>query len=78
MIVEIVDQEPLGKGPRRNWLLDTAEDIKDCFIRKFVNGQKEHGCDLGSVHTLDLLKEMEQEALDQLAYIREMKRRILK
>ena len=66
---------PLTWHTRIKWLSVTAHSIADKFKAKYAKGMEEKKSDLGEVTTYDLLEEMEQEALDQLAYVRELKRR---
>ena len=66
---------PMGSKSRKAWLVETSEDLCVRFQQKYINGQVEHGSDLGHVQLAELLKEMESEALDQLAYTAEIKRR---
>jgi hypothetical protein len=61
---------------RNAWLQVTASSLREKFIAKFEAGQQEHGGDIGAVTVRALLDEMEAEALDQLAYVRELKRRL--
>lgn len=62
---------------REAWVIEQSHQIGATFAAKFMAGRREHGADLGSVSTAMLLDEMEREALDQLAYVREMKRRFI-
>ena len=68
---------PMSKADRHNWLLATSGVLKERFYAKYQRGAAEHQGDLGSVPILKLLDELEAEALDQLAYVRELKRRII-
>lgn len=66
----------MNPDARISWLLDTASDIRSQFIIKYQEGQVEHKGDLGDVPIWVLLTEMEHEALDQLAYAKEIRRRL--
>lgn len=68
---------PMSPEERTQWVTMTANTLPAIFTEKFKKGQIEHKGDLGEVPLLSLLEEMEQEALDQLAYIREAKRRVM-
>jgi hypothetical protein len=68
---------PMAAADREQWIIMTAQTLPALFTNKYKAGQIEHRGDLGSVPLMSLLEEMEQEALDQLAYIREMKRRVM-
>jgi hypothetical protein len=69
--------DSLTPGDRETWVRATAKLVHDRFITKYLRGQLEHDGDLGSVPTGQLLLEMEDEAIDQLAYIQELRRRFL-
>jgi len=74
--MEIKNTAPMLRIIRRHWVEDTAENIARRFQMKFHRGIQEHGNDLGYVTTEQLINEMEAEALDQLAYVAELRRRI--
>jgi len=60
---------------RRAWVKEQSDVISELFINKFLSGAIEHKGDLGEVSMDRLIEEMICEALDQLAYALEMKRR---
>jgi len=68
---------PMTTEERQQWVTMTANTLPALFTEKFKKGQVEHKGDLGEVPLMSLLEEMEQEAIDQLAYIREAKRRVM-
>lgn len=68
---------PMADRDREKWVVEQGRELATAFAVKFMKGRAEHGQDLGHVSTAILLDEMEREALDQLAYVREMKRRFL-
>jgi len=70
-----LDVDPLPLDQRDLWLKRTVIEVSTGLRSKFIIGQAEHGCDLGKVCVLRLLDEMENEAIDQLMYIQELKRR---
>jgi len=61
---------------RFRWLKSMSNVLAVRFRKKYEKGQDEHKGDLGEVPLSQLLDEMEAEALDQLAYINELRRRI--
>ncbi len=61
---------------RMDWAHMVSRQICDRWLAKYIVGMKEHACDLGDVGVKELLDEMENEALDQLSYIYELKRRL--
>lgn len=71
-------KQPMTNDERQNWLLATASDQRSAFIAKFARGMVEHKGDIGEVPFEHLLAEMQQEALDQLAYVAELRRRVNK
>lgn len=66
---------PLNLDDRHSWLVAVTTDLATKFKVKFMRGQFEHKGDLGDVPIDSLISEMESEALDQYAYIQELKRR---
>jgi hypothetical protein len=68
---------PMTTAERDQWVTMTANTLPAIFTAKYKAGQVEHKGDLGSVPLMSILEEMEQEAIDQLAYIRECKRRVM-
>ena len=69
-------RKPMSEKARAEWLQATSDSLREKFRFKYINGALEHKSDLGEVPILKLLEELEAEALDQLAYVREIKRRI--
>lgn len=61
---------------REKWLQANARLMSLRFVKKFHDGAKEHEGDLGEVTLDKLVDEMINEALDQLAYALEIKRRL--
>lgn len=70
------DTDPMMVLPRSVWLATVTRGIQQDMSAKFLNGQKEHGSDLGAVPMDTLLKELYMEQLDSLMYLAEIKRRI--
>lgn len=68
---------PLNSLERSVWLEAKAKELASKFKDKYIKGQVEHQGDIGAVPVLALLDEMEHEALDQLSYVAELRRRIL-
>jgi hypothetical protein len=75
--MEIRNLDPLKPHERTDWVYKTAVEVRHQWSDKFEKGQKEHAGDIGTVPVLELLRQMEQEALDQLAYVRELRRRMI-
>jgi hypothetical protein len=71
----INDTHPLAKSSRQGWMSVIAQRIMSKWHAKFEAGMVEHENDIGELTVNQLLDEMEAEALDQLSYINEMRRR---
>ena len=76
--IKIPDTLPLSNDDRAKWLEQVCEAVAIRVKSKYEAGQLEHKNDLGKVPLYDLLNEMENEAIDQFIYVREMKRRYFK
>lgn len=76
LAVPIANTAPLQEQQRLLWLKIAAQQMAAKLELKFIAGQREHKADLGEVTVLELLNEMEAEALDQLSYVTELKRRL--
>lgn len=74
---ENIQRNPMLPEDREAWLIKQGCIIKQAFLDKYRAGQVEHKGDLGEISAMQLLNEMEAEALDQLAYVRELKRRLI-
>jgi len=72
----ISNKSPMPEQGRTAWLNTFAYDVRHLLVAKFEAGQKEHGGDIGEVSTSTLVDNGIQEALDQLCYLGELKRRI--
>lgn len=68
---------PMTEAGRQDWLRFFAADLASAFQHKYLKGQREHDGDLGHVTTGLLLDEIFQEQLDQIAYLAELRRRLL-
>ena len=66
---------PLKPHERQAWLDETTTKVSERFKLKFLRGAVEHGGDIGNVCLSSLLTEIEAEALDQLSYVHEVRRR---
>ncbi len=71
-------QDILTQNKRDSWLRGTIRSLGAKIKTKFALGRIEHGGDIGSQTVDFLLDQMEQEAIDQLMYVRELKRRLVK
>lgn len=67
----------MTEAERCYWLTNHGARTNEDFIAKFEAGQREHGGDIGHVPTTKLLAHIEEEAIDQLAYVKEIRRRML-
>lgn len=74
----IANESPMTPEDRQRWLLTTIGSLGVRMEQKYNAGQEEHRGDLGLVGIVQLLDEMEAEAVDQLFYIQELKRRLAK
>lgn len=68
--------DPLPLKDRSDWLEAHAQRVASRSHAKFTLGMLEHGGDIGSQTVGYLLDQLEDEAIDTLAYIAELKRRI--
>lgn len=67
--------DPLTQSKRDSWLRGTLRSLGSRIKTKFALGRIEHGGDIGDQTVDYLLDAIEQEAIDTLMYIRELKRR---
>jgi len=72
----IAEKLPMLPDDRERWIHDESLRIGHAFSVKYRKGAIEHKSDLGDASLIRILNEMEQEALDQLAYVAELKRRV--
>lgn len=72
----MANHDPLAREKRLVWKAEVKKRIADNWAAKYAEGQAEHKGDLGSVGVVSLLDEMENEALDQLSYVYELRRRL--
>lgn len=70
--------DPLPSAKRDSWLRGTIRSLGARIKTKFMLGRAQYGTDIGEQTTEYLLNQMEEEAIDQLMYVREMKRRLIK
>lgn len=73
----MMEKAPLTPEAREAWLQVRASGIQEQMLAKFRAGQVEHAGDIGELSVRSLLDQMEQEAMDQLWYVKELKRRLL-
>lgn len=76
LFLNIQDNSPLTVAQRNDWYHDVAVDLKDAFIAKVTAGQREHGCDLGSYPMERLMDELQNELIDAMCYLAEIRRRM--
>lgn len=76
---EIVDNfrvtDPLPQPKRDTWLKRTCRKLISRMNTKFKLGRVQYGTDFGEQTVDYLLDQIEQEAIDQLMYVSELKRR---
>lgn len=76
--MEFHTTQPLPSAKRDSWLRGTIRSLGARIKTKFMLGRAQYGSDIGEQTTEYLLNQMEEEAIDQLMYVREMKRRLIK
>lgn len=76
--MNLKDHDPLPDAKRDSWLKANARSTAKIITDKFKLGRVQYGCDIGEQSSLYLLDQMEKEAIDQLIYVRELKRRLSK
>jgi len=67
---------PLTEDERSVWLHSLCEHTSMDLAYKFHRGREQHGQDLGVVPLAKVLEEARHEALDQISYLAELKRRV--
>jgi len=76
--IAFLQKWPMDTAQRSYWLRQLSSELPDALIGKFQRGQKSHGgTDLGELETEQLIEEMLMEALDQINYLSELKRRMI-
>ncbi len=70
-----LERDPMTQPKRDSWLRGTIRSLGAKIKTKFRMGRVEHGGDIGDQSIDYLLNQMEEEAIDQLMYVRELKRR---
>jgi hypothetical protein len=70
------DSDPMSETKRASWLKRTCRNLSVRIREKFALGRAQYDSDIGSQTVEFLLDQMEQEAIDQLMYVRELKRRV--
>ena len=74
--VHFRQSDPLSLKDRSDWLEAHAQRVANRSHAKVTLGMLEHGGDIGVQSITYLLDQLEDEAIDTLAYIAELKRRI--
>jgi hypothetical protein len=67
--------DPLVSDKRNSWLRRTCREIAAKVKLKFKMGEAQYQCDFGDQTVDYLLDQIEQEAIDTLMYITELRRR---
>ena len=75
-ITPFASLDVLSPLARAAWLEQLTHAVAARLATKYRSGAKEHKSDLGAVPVTALLDEMESEALDQIAYVNELRRRL--
>lgn len=66
----------MGDVARRKWLKSETKQVRDKIRAKFLRGQVEHQSEFGEQGIEYLLEAIEEEAIDTIMYVRELKRRV--
>lgn len=69
-------KDPMPEGWRVIWLEDMVGGLTRRMVDKFRRGMVEHRCEFGEQDIYYLLNAIEEEAIDTLFYVNELKRRI--
>ena len=72
----LVNESPMHPDNREDWVIKVSHDLRTTWAARYLEGQKQHASDLGTVVTTQLICELERELLDAFAYLHELKRRI--
>lgn len=75
MNAPLKDQDPLPAMTRDRWLRKTRRELNARMLEKFMTGRATYGTDIGKQTVDYLIDAIEQEAIDTLMYVRELKRR---
>ena len=75
MNICFLNQQPLPQPKRDSWLRGTIRSLGARIKTKFALGRVQYGSDIGDQTVDFLLDQIEEEAIDQLMYVRELKRR---
>lgn len=75
MKVSFLVQDIMSQPKRETWLKKTCRELLSRMQTKFKMGRVQYGSDFGNQTVDFLLDQIEQEAIDQLMYVRELKRR---
>lgn len=74
--VRMTDRDPMDRDDRLAWLDDIARRYSGRLRSKFTKGMIEHKGDIGEHDIRYLIDAIEEEALDTLAYVAELRRRL--
>lgn len=72
------DKDPMSSVARTAWLNQFVSVHANKAKDKFIKGNNEHKCDFGDQSVEYLLDAIMEEVIDQLFYIAELKRRLIK
>lgn len=73
--VRFVNRQPLPVEVRADWIQELGRSSAAKIKRKFMRGMITYGTDIGERDIIYLLDAIEEEALDTLGYVAELRRR---
>lgn len=74
--IVLFNVDELSSVRRYPWLNDNINRVATKSFAKFMSGACEHRCDIGAQTVEYLLNQIEDEAIDTLMYVAELRRRI--
>ena len=75
--VPFVNQDPMEQKRRELWVGAVQQRISERLGAKFDHGALEHHCEFGDQTVAYLLDQIEDEAIDTLNYVNELRRRMI-
>lgn len=74
--VRFINRNPIPVDERSDWIQQLGRDSARKIKRKFMRGMIVYGTDIGERDVGYLLDAIEEEALDTLGYVAELRRRV--
>jgi len=74
--VRFINRQPIPVDERSDWIQQLGRDSARKIKRKFMKGMIVYGTDIGERDIDYLLNAIEEEALDTLGYVAELRRRV--